>query len=125
MIRTWTTQAFGFCVDFRRIQVRKTTKRYLSHTSNKKRNVPPHIHLISPLSFFHFFCNIIVLKAIFDMALEKARCTDPTACYHIGDSIDIDVVGASKAGWTPLRFNEWFDEDFPDWLDTGKYVSIM
>lgn len=59
------------------------------------------------------------------MALEKARCTDPTACYHIGDSIDIDVVGATKAGWTPLRFNEWFDEDFPDWLDTGKYVSIM
>jgi len=21
------------------------------------------------------------------------------------------------AGWNPLRFREWFDEDFPDWFD--------
>ena len=28
------------------------------------------------------------------------------------------MVGAASAGWTPMRFNEWFDNDFPDWLDT-------
>ena len=30
----------------------------------------------------------------------------------------LQVVGAASAGWTPMRFNEWFDNDFPDWLDT-------
>lgn len=26
-------------------------------------------------------------------------------------------MGAASAGWTPMRFNEWFDNDFPDWLE--------
>lgn len=39
------------------------------------------------------------------------------ACYHLGDSIDSDVSGALKAGWTAIRINEQFDADFPDWFD--------
>jgi hypothetical protein len=42
---------------------------------------------------------------------------DPAACYHIGDREDTDVAGAIAAGWRPMRFNEDFDEDFPDWND--------
>jgi FMN phosphatase YigB (HAD superfamily) len=41
--------------------------------------------------------------------------TNSQAAYHVGDSIEFDVLGASAAGWTPLHFKEWFDEDFPDW----------
>ena len=62
-------------------------------------------------------------KAIFDLALEKAQCSNPAAAYHIGNSVDVDVMGAAAAGWTPLRYNEWFDEDFPDWLDTDTQAG--
>jgi hypothetical protein len=43
----------------------------------------------------------------------KHLCT--YAPMHPGNSLDADVEGAAAAGWTPIRFNEWFDEDFPDW----------
>ena len=46
------------------------------------------------------------------------------AAYHVGDSVDIDVVGAASAGWTPVRYNEHFDEDFPDWLDTDSADKV-
>ena len=67
-------------------------------------------------------------KLIFEMALEKAKCTDPKLAFHLGASLDLDVSGSTLAGWTPLRFNEWFDEQFPDWnsvetIETAKEGS--
>ena len=56
-------------------------------------------------------------KAIFEAAAKAVGATDPTACYHIGDKEATDVAGAIAAGWRPMRFNENFDEDFPDWND--------
>ena len=56
-------------------------------------------------------------REIFDYALSKAGLNSPSAAYHVGDSVDLDVVGAASAGWIPLRYNEWFDQDFPDWYD--------
>ena len=58
-------------------------------------------------------------RGIFDEALKRAQCTDPSLAYHVGNSIDIDAVGAITAGWTPLIYNEWFDEQFPDWNDVN------
>ena len=90
-------------------------------------------------------------KQIFDTALATAKCSVPSAgacqrargrsarggwlfdvlalrtfatAYHIGDSVDIDVIGAAAAGWTPVRYNEHFDEDFPDWLDTDAVDKV-
>lgn len=61
-------------------------------------------------------------RDIFDAALGQAGLPPPSssASYHIGASIDSDVVGAKSAGWTALRYNPWFDEEFPDWyaIDT-------
>ena len=54
-------------------------------------------------------------KAIFEIAAKEAMASDPKACYHIGDREDTDVAGAVAAGWRPMKFNENFDEDFPDW----------
>ena len=54
-------------------------------------------------------------RGMFDEALKRAQCSDPSLAYHVGNSIDIDAVGAITAGWTPLVYNEWFDEQFPDW----------
>jgi REG-2-like HAD superfamily hydrolase len=56
-------------------------------------------------------------RDIFDTALNMARLGAPSssASYHIGTSVDSDVVGAVSAGWTALRYNPWFDEEFPDW----------
>jgi len=54
-------------------------------------------------------------KQIFELAQKKGRGNNPAACYHIGNSLLTDVMGATAAGWTPLRYHEWFDEDFPDW----------
>jgi len=54
-------------------------------------------------------------KEIFLLAAQAAGCSDPSTCYHVGNSIDSDVEGATAAGWTPIRYNEWFDDDFPDW----------
>ena len=54
-------------------------------------------------------------KKIFDRAQEIVHLSDPSKAFHVGDSIDTDIVGAAAAGWNPLRFNEWYDEEFPDW----------
>jgi hypothetical protein len=35
------------------------------------------------------------------------------------------VIGAASAGWTPLRFNEWFDNDFPDWLEIDSKEDAL
>lgn len=40
---------------------------------------------------------------------------DPALCFHVGSSVAQDMVGAAAAGWTALRYHEWFDEDFPGW----------
>ena len=56
-------------------------------------------------------------REIFDLALKKGKCSSPSAAFHVGASIKEDVAGATAAGWTPMRFNEWFDEEFPDWTD--------
>jgi hypothetical protein len=37
----------------------------------------------------------------------------------------IQVIGAASAGWTPLRFNEWFDNDFPDWLEIDSKEDAL
>jgi FMN phosphatase YigB (HAD superfamily) len=57
-------------------------------------------------------------KGIFDNALQKARVSSPAAAFHVSNDIDTDLVGAAAAGWTPMRYNEWFDNEFPDWFDT-------
>lgn len=59
------------------------------------------------------------------MALQKSKCSNAKTAYHIGDSIRTDVAGAVGAGWTPLRYHEWFDVDFPDWndIDTEETAS--
>jgi REG-2-like HAD superfamily hydrolase len=54
-------------------------------------------------------------RAIYDHAMKAAGVTDASACYHIGDKESTDVAGALNAGWRPVRFNEEFDEDLPDW----------
>ena len=46
---------------------------------------------------------------------------DPAVCFHLGSSLEPDVTGAAAAGWTALCFNEWFDEDFPDWNAVESY----
>ena len=51
-------------------------------------------------------------------ALKIAKVTDTSKCYHVGSSIPLDITGAAAAGWNPLRSNEWFDEEFPDWRDS-------
>jgi FMN phosphatase YigB (HAD superfamily) len=56
-------------------------------------------------------------QEIFDLALQRAKCSNPLAAYHVGESIDVDVLGAAAAGWTAMRINEDFDNDFPDWLE--------
>ena len=56
-------------------------------------------------------------RTIFDAALAQAKCSSSAAAFHVGVSIKTDVAGALAAGWTPLRFNEWYDEEFPDWTD--------
>lgn len=64
-------------------------------------------------------------RAIFDMAMTKAGCLNPAAAFHIGTSIDSDIVGAASAGWTPMRFHEWFDNDFPDWNEIDAKEDAM
>jgi REG-2-like HAD superfamily hydrolase len=54
-------------------------------------------------------------RGIFDVALKAAGVSDCKLAFHVGDSLKTDVAGALAAGWTPLRINEWFDEDLPDW----------
>lgn len=54
-------------------------------------------------------------RKIFDQARSLVHVSDPSMAFHVGDSLDTDVAGAVAAGWNSLRFNEWFDEDFPDW----------
>ena len=56
-------------------------------------------------------------RLLFDLALTKAGVSTTTACYHIGDTLENDVAGAADAGWTALRINDKFDDDFPDWFD--------
>lgn len=52
---------------------------------------------------------------MFNKAMEIVKCDDVKLAFHVGDSIDHDVEGAFAAGWTAFRYNEWFDDDFPDW----------
>jgi len=64
-------------------------------------------------------------KGIFDQAIQLAKCSDPKLAFHVGTSIEHDVLGAVTSGWNPLHVNEWFDEQFPDWssidtVDTAK-----
>jgi HAD superfamily hydrolase (TIGR01549 family) len=56
-------------------------------------------------------------RGLFDSALSLAKLPFSSAAtsYHIGPSIDTDVIGASAAGWSSFRYNPWFDEEFPDW----------
>jgi len=56
-------------------------------------------------------------RELFDIALEKAQLKDAGTAFHVGCSVDKDAVGASRAGWSPMILNEWFDEQFPDWFD--------
>lgn len=59
---------------------------------------------------------------MFEMAAQLAgeiagsrAATDPALCFHVGSSVEHDIAGAAAAGWTALRYNEWFDQDFPGW----------
>ena len=56
-------------------------------------------------------------KEIFDIGLQRGGGTSSKLAFHVGDSLDTDVAGAVAGGWNPLRFREWFDEDWPDWFD--------
>jgi hypothetical protein len=72
--------------------------------------------------------NKRISQQSFQLSDNKLAVADerfsPSTAYHVGDSFDTDVKGAFKAGWTPMRFREWFDEDFPDWtvVDTDDTV---
>ena len=59
-------------------------------------------------------------RAIFDEALKRSQCSDPSRAYHVGNHLQTDVKGAVNAGWTSLVFNEWFDEQFPDWEEVNS-----
>lgn len=62
---------------------------------------------------------------MFEIAMKNAGVTDSSKCFHIGDNINSDIVGAINAGWGAMRYNEWFDEDFPDWdsFDTEEQAE--
>lgn len=64
-------------------------------------------------------------RALFEEAQRRAKVSAPSTCYHIGDSVDTDVIGAVDAGWTAMRINEKFDDDFPDWfqVDTAETIA--
>jgi FMN phosphatase YigB (HAD superfamily) len=53
---------------------------------------------------------------LFEIALKKVNLMSGEKSYHVGNSIDLDAMGAAQAGFTPLVYNEWFDEQFPDWF---------
>lgn len=59
-------------------------------------------------------------KGMFDTAIKNLKLNDAGACYHIGDSIESDIAGATLAGWNPIRFNQWFDNEFPDWTQVDS-----
>eukprot|EP01038_Epipyxis_sp_PR26KG_P004677 gene4677-6571_t len=54
---------------------------------------------------------------LFNLALQKVQLSSSAAAYHVGDSIDNDIVGAAAANWTPIHINENFDAGFPDWTE--------
>ena len=83
-------------------------------------------HILNDLGLAQYFDFILTSydcknekpnRGIFDEALKIAKVTDTSKCYHVGSSIPLDITGAAAAGWNPLRSNEWFDEEFPDWRD--------
>jgi FMN phosphatase YigB (HAD superfamily) len=49
--------------------------------------------------------------------MQRINIKDCKTAYHVGNSLELDVAGANDAGWNPIRYNEWFDDDFPDWSD--------
>lgn len=60
-----------------------------------------------------FFENIIISEHvgykkpdvnIFNYAVKSAK-TNPEACIMIGDGLEVDVLGAQKAGWDAVYFN--------------------
>jgi REG-2-like HAD superfamily hydrolase len=55
-------------------------------------------------------------RAVFDAACRKMKVQTAAACYHVGEVVNVDVAGAAAAGWTAIRINENFDQDFPDWF---------
>mmetsp|Transcript_14122 Transcript_14122/g.23494 ORF Transcript_14122/g.23494 Transcript_14122/m.23494 type:complete len:396 (-) Transcript_14122:286-1473(-) len=73
--------------------------------------------------FFDFVLTSYEVKTekphagIFEAASQAVGVSEPALCFHVGNSVDTDVEGAAAAGWTPLRYNEWFDDEFPDWND--------
>ncbi len=62
----------------------------------------------------HFDCIIISEQAgfpkpdrrIFDLACRVLNCT-PADCIFVGDSWEIDVIGASRAGMAPVWINRY------------------
>lgn len=76
------------------------------------------------LKFFDFTISSYNYKnekpsaQIFNEAARKA-CVSPedyNKCFHIGTTLDSDVLGATSAGWQAMLYKEWFDDDFPDWF---------
>jgi len=52
---------------------------------------------------------------MFNLALEKAKCTNPKAAVHVGEGVT-DVIGATSAGWKTMLLNEKFEDQFEDWF---------
>jgi FMN phosphatase YigB (HAD superfamily) len=82
------------------------------------------VHIVKDLGLDIYFDFVLTSKemkvekpdrVIFDEALRRCGVKNVQAAYHVGDSMETDVAGAVAAGWSPMRFTEWFDEDFPDW----------
>jgi len=61
---------------------------------------------------------------MFELAANMAG---PSAgkCFHVGDRVSKDVAGGMHAGWMALRFNEWYDDDLPDWnaVDSDEHAA--
>lgn len=81
-------------------------------------------HILKDLELSQYFDFVVTSheaknekpnRDLFDRAFALAKCKDVNGAYHIGDSLEQDIFGAGAAGWSPMRFKEWFDEDFPDW----------
>jgi FMN phosphatase YigB (HAD superfamily) len=62
-------------------------------------------------------------RGMFDAAVEIAKASSSSA-YHLGDNLDKDVSGAVAAGWTGMRFTEWFDEELPDWSSIEEESQV-
>lgn len=60
---------------------------------------------------------------IFQTALDRAGVKNPAEAFHVGDTLETDVYGATSAGWNAMHYNKNFDEVFPDWSEINTVAT--